>query len=330
MRRFGISGLGIVGALSLLLGPQAAFAQGGSRTPLIGLLHAGDESPSAITSGFRQGLKDLGYSEGNNVHIEPRWARGRLDRLDDLAADLVRLKVDVLVAAVTQPSLAAKAATRTIPVVMIGVADPVGVGLITSLARPEGNITGTSTQQANMVAKQVELLKEADPGIVRLGVLWNPTNTAFQKLQLDEAQAAARASGIALTLFEASTPDDFEPVFASMREGSARALLILADPFFALRRGHLAQLAARDRLLTACGSRDFSEAGCLISYGPSYFEAGRRAASYVHKILRGARPSDLPVEQPTTFHLIINANTAKALGISIPPTLLARADEVIE
>jgi len=330
MRRFGRSGLAIVGAVTLLLGPQMAFAQGGSKTPLIGLLHAGDESPSAITSGFRQGLKDLGYAEGNNVHIESRWARGRLDRLDDLAAELVRLKVDVIVAAVTQPSLAAKAATRTTPVVMIGVADPVGVGLIPSLARPEGNVTGTSTQQANMVAKQVELLKEADPTLVRLGVLWNPTNTAFQKLQLDEAQAAARASGIALTLFAASTPDDFEPVFASMREGSTRALLILADPFFALRRGDLAGLAVRDRLLTACGSRDFSEAGCLISYGPSYFEAGRRAASYVHKILRGANPSDLPVEQPTTFHLIINANTAKALGLSITPTLLARADEVIE
>ena len=159
MRRFGISGLAITGAVTLLLGPQMAFAQGGSKTPLIGLLHAGDESPSAITSGFRQGLKDLGYSEGENVHIEPRWARGRLDRLDDLAAELVRLNVDVIVAAVTQPSLAAKSATQTIPIVMVGVADPVGVGLIGSLARPDGNITGTSTQQANMVSKQVELLK---------------------------------------------------------------------------------------------------------------------------------------------------------------------------
>jgi putative tryptophan/tyrosine transport system substrate-binding protein len=330
MRHFGISGLAVVGAVTLLLWPQTAFAQGGSKTPRVGLLHAGDETPSATTSGFRQGLKDLGYSEGDNVDIEPRWAHGRLDRLNDLAAELVRLKVDVIVAVVTQPSLAAKAATRTIPVVMIGVADPVGVGLITSLARPAGNVTGTSTQQANMVAKQVELLKEVDPRMVRLGVLWNPTNTAFQKLQLAEAQSAARASGIELTLFEASTPDDFEPVFASIREGSTRALLILADPFFLLRRDHLARLAARDRLLTACGSRDFSEAGCLISYGPSYFEASRRAASYVHKILRGARPSDLPVEQPTTFHLIINAKTAKAVGLTIPPTLLARADEVIE
>jgi ABC-type uncharacterized transport system substrate-binding protein len=163
------------------------------------------------------------------------------------------------------------------------------------------------------------VLKELDPSIVRLSVLWNPMNAAFQNLQLAEAQSAARASGIELTLLEASMPDDLERVFASMREGGTRALLILADPFFALRRDRLGQLAAQDRLLTACGSRDFSEAGCLISYGPSYFEASRRAASYVHKILRGARPSDLPVEQPTTFHLIINANTAKALGYRSRP-----------
>jgi putative ABC transport system substrate-binding protein len=329
MRRTGIGVLALAISGALLGLPQAALAQT-SRTPRIGLLHAGDETPSAIISGFRQGLKELGYSDGQNIHIEHRWAQGRLDLLNDLASELVRLNVDVVVAAVTQPSLAAKAATHTIPVVMIGVADPVGVGLITSLARPDANITGTSTQQANMVAKQVELLKEVDPTITRLAVLWNPTNTAFQRLQLAEAQSAARASAIELTLFEVSTPDQLEPIFSAIRREGTRALLILADPFFALRRDQLASLAIRERLLTVCGSRDFSEGGCLLSYGPSYFEASRRAASYVHKILRGARPSDLPVEQPTSFHLIINARTAKALNFTIPPTLLARADEVIE
>jgi putative tryptophan/tyrosine transport system substrate-binding protein len=330
MRRLGHRFLPIASGFALLAFlPQPTLAQRQSKIPTIGLLHAGNETPSAITSGFRQGLKELGYSEGENVHIELRWAHGRLDRLDDLAAELVRLKVDVIVAAVTQPSLAAKSATQTIPIVMVGVADPVGVGLIGSLARPDGNITGTSTQQANMVSKQVELLKELDPSIVRLGVLWNPTNTAFQKLQLAEARSAARASGIELALFEASTPNQLEAMFSSIRREGTRALLILADPFFALRRDQLADLAIREQLLTVCGSRDFSEGGCLLSYGPSYFEASRRAASYVHKILRGARPSDLPVEQPTSFHLIINARTAKALNLSIPP-LLARADEVIE
>jgi putative ABC transport system substrate-binding protein len=181
-----------------------------------------------------------------------------------------------------------------------------------------------------MVAKQVELLKELDPTIARLAVLWNPTNTAFQGLQLAEAQAAAGASGIELALFDVSTPDQVEPTFSSIHREGTRALLVLADPFFALRRDQLGNLAIRERLMTICGSRDFSEGGCLLSYGPSYFEASRRAASYVHKILRGARPSDLPVEQPTSFHLIINAKTAKALGLTIPLSLLIRADEVIE
>ena len=218
MRRLGHRFLTLASGFALLAFlPQPTLAQGQSKIPTIGLLHAGNDTPSAITSGFRQGLKELGYSEGENVHIELRWAHGRLDRLNDLAAELVRLNVDVIVAAVTQPSLAAKSATQTIPIVMVGVADPVGVGLIRSLARPDGNITGTSTQQANMVSKQVELLKELDPSIVRLGVLWNPTNTAFQKLQLAEAQSAARASGIELALFEASTPDHLEAIFSSIR-----------------------------------------------------------------------------------------------------------------
>jgi len=330
MRRAGDRVLALAISVALLSFTQATFAQVSRTTPWIGVLHAGDEKPNAIISGFRHGLKELGYSDGQNIHIEHRWAQGRLDRLNDLALELVGLNVDVLVAAVTQPSLAAKAATHTIPIVMIGVADPVGVGLITSLARPDGNVTGTSTQQANMVAKQVELLKEVAPTIARLAVLWNPTNTAFQRLQLAEARAAAGASGIELALFEVSTPDQLEPTFSSIGREGTRALLVLADPFFALRRDQLGNLAIRERLTTICGSRDFTDGGCLLSYGPSYFEASRRAASYVHKILQGARPSDLPVEQPTSFHLIINAGTAKALNLTMPPTLLARADEVIE
>ena len=300
------------------------------RIPRVGFLSPAQSPGSMLVDGFRDGLRELGYTEGQNIHVEYRSAQGQFDRLPGLAAELLRLNVDVIVAVVTQASLAARAATAKIPIVMIGVADPVEVGLVASLAHPGGNVTGTSTLAADVVGKQVELLKEMDPTTSRVGVLWNPANAAFQRLQLRQAEAAGHTSRTELQLFEASAPADFERAFAAMRQSGTRALLILGDPLFTQHRHALAQFVAHDRLAAVSGNREFVEAGGLIAYGPSYFHASKRAAAYVDKILKGAKPADLPVEQPSQFELIVNLKTAKALGIDLPPPLLARADDVIE
>lgn len=307
----------------------SAHAQQAGKVPRIGYLGVTSASDRpALLDAFRQGLRELGWIEGQNIVIDYRFAEGRLDRLPDLAAELVRLKVDVVVSLGTQGVTAAKNATRTIPIVMIGV--PVGIGLIASLARPGGNITGVSGSAGlEIVTKQLELLKETVPNIRRVAILSNPAN-AYHQLALKELSMAAQLSGVQLQLLEARGPNEFDGAFAAMAKEREEALLVLSDVIFNDHRARIVDLAAMNRLPAAYGIRESVEAGGLMSYGPSFLDFYRRSTAYVDKILKGAKPADLPVEQPTKFELVINLRTARTLGIEIPPTLISRADEVIE
>src|SRR6266571_8642500 len=318
--------------LSLLAAPLAADAQQAGKVPRIGFL--GVTSPSARPShldAFRQRLRELGWVEGQHIVIDYRCAESRVDRLPDLAAELVRLKVDLIVASAgTQAATAAKNATETIPIVMIYVRDPVGTGLIASLARPGGNVTGVSGSAGlELFAKQLELLKETVPKIRRVAILSNPDN-AYHQLAIREVNVAARSLGVQLQLLEARGPNEFDGAFAAMAPERVGALLVLSDAIFGSHRTRLADLAARSRLPAAFGVRDDVEAGGLMSYGPSILDSYRQAATYVDKILRGAKPADLPVEQPMKFELVLNLKTARTLGIEIPQSVLLRADHVIE
>ena len=316
----------------LLAAPLAAEAQQVGKVPRIGFLSA--TSPSdrpALVDAFRQRLRELGWVEGQNIVIDYRYAEGRVDRLPDLAAELVRLKVDLIVASAgTQAATAAKNATETIPIVMIYVRDPVGTGLIASLARPGGNVTGVSGYAGlEIVARQLELLKETVPKIRRVAILSNPTN-AYHQLAIKEANVAARSLGVQLQLLEARGPNEFDGAFAAMAKERVGALLVLSDAMLNSHRTRLADLAARSRLPAAYGVRESVEAGGLMSYGPSFLDLYRRSAAYVDKILKGAKPADLPVEQPTNLELVINLKAAKAIGLTIPQSVLLRADQVIE
>jgi putative ABC transport system substrate-binding protein len=319
-------------AAVLLAAPLVAEAQPAGRVPRIGflgLLPLSDPSPRI--DAFRQGLRELGWVEGQNIVIDYRFAEGRLDRLPDLAAELVRLKVDIIVAVATQGVAAAKNATETIPIVMIsGGADPVGLGFVASLARPGGNVTGLSFSVGpEIIGKGLELIKETVPKVRRVAVLSNPASPV-QSLFIREANVAARSLGVQLQLLEARGPNEFDGAFAAMAKERVEALLVPADSVFVLHRTRLADLAARSRLPAAYGIRENVEAGGLMSYGPSTLDLFRRSATFVDKILKGAKPGDLPVERPTKFELVINLKAAKALGLTIPPSLLARADQVIE
>jgi putative ABC transport system substrate-binding protein len=305
-----------------------AHAQQSKKVPRIGFL--GPTSDDSRAQAFRERLHELGYVEGKNISIESRWADGKFERLPDLAMELVRLNVDVIVAVVTQASLAAKKATATIPIVMIGVSDPVGSGLVSSLARPGANITGNSSMTAEVVGKQLELLKEIFHKISQVAALWNPANPVFQAIQLKETQDAARALGMRLQLMEARVPDEIDRAFTAMAKERMKALLVLNDPVFTGHRKRIADLSAKHRLAAVSGTLEYPEAGGLMAYGPSFPDMYRRAAVYVDKILKGAKPADLPVEQPTKFELVINLKTAKQIGLTIPPNVLARADRVIK
>jgi putative tryptophan/tyrosine transport system substrate-binding protein len=321
-------------ALALLAGTAAfvvlstnSAAQRSEKIVRIGFLspvpHAEREAA------FRQELGKLGLVEGRNFVIEYRSADGRFERLPELAADLVRVKVDIIVAVVTQAAVAAKSATATIPIVMVAVADPVDAKLVASLARPGGNVTGNSSATADLLGKQLELLREVLPGVSRVAALWNPTNEVFQTLQLKEAKAAAAKLGIALQVVEVRRPEALEGAFQTMG-ARPEALLVMGDPMFTAHAGSIARLALERRLPSVSGVGTLSEAGLLLTYGTNFEELHRRAAVYVDRILKGAKPSDLPVERPTRFELIVNARTAKALGITIPPALAARADRVVD
>lgn len=320
-------------ALALLAGTAASVAlstnsaaQRPERIARIGFLapvaHAEREAA------FRQEMARLGYVEGRNLVIEYRTADGRFERLSELAADLVRTKPDVIVAVVTQATVAAKGATSTIPIVMVAVGDPVDAKLVASLARPGGNVTGNSSATADLLGKQLELLREVLPGVSRVAALWNPTNTVFQTLQLREAKAAAAKLGITLQVVEVRRPEALEGAFQTMASARAEALLVMGDPMFTAQAGRIARFALERRLPTASGF--YSDAGILLTYGSNFEELYRRAAVYVDRILKGAKPADLPVERPTRFELVVNVRTAKALGVTIPAALIARADRVVQ
>jgi len=297
--------------------------------PAIGWLGSGSPGPSApAVTVFRQGLAEAGYVEGRNVAIEYRWAEGQYHRLPALAAELVRRRVTVIVATPIPAALAAKAATATIPIVF-SAADPVNLGLVGSLARPGGNATGVNFFQAELSAKQLGLLRELRPNAARVGVLVNPANANFEGLTKDMTAAAA-ALGVEIEIVHARDSREIEEAFATLVHNKAGALLVGADSFFFNRRVQAATLAARHAIPAVFFSREFAEAGGLMSYGSSQSEMNRQLGIYTGRILKGAKPEELPVVQSTKFELDINLPTAKALGLEIPPTLLARADEVIE
>ena len=318
----------------LLAAPLAAEAQQAAKVPRIGYL--GNYPPGAFPQNheaFLQGLRDLGYVEGRNVVIEYRDAEGKVERLPILAAELVALKVDVIVTGGGTPTaLAAKQATKTIPIVFAAAIDPVADGLVTSLAQPGGNVTGLSGLIPDLVGKRLEQLKQAVPGVSRVAVLWLPgaLGERTDKDMLTGADVAARALGIQLQFVEARGPADFDRAFSEMTRARADALTVLPSSMFSIERRRLVDLAAKNRLPAVYERREFVDAGGLMSYGPDFADLFRRAATYVDKILKGAKPGDLPIEQPTKFELVINLKTAKALGLTIPQSLLQRADQVIE
>jgi putative ABC transport system substrate-binding protein len=320
---------GLAIAITALAAPRAADAQPAGSVKRIGYLTSGSRT-AGFHEQFLQGLRDLGWIDGKNVIIEYRFADGRYERLPELAADLVRLNVDVIVAQPTASAVAAREATRTIPIVMINVGDPVGLGLVESLGRPAGNVTGTAfTVGSETHGKGLELLKEAVPRIRRVAVLSNPTNPA-QALALKDLTSTAQPLGLRLVSLDARGPDDFDRVFADVVKQHADALLVVAESMFVLHRTRLAELALKHRVPTIYGLRENVEAGGLMSFGPTLSSASRRSATFVDKILKGTKPADLPVEQPTKFELVINLKTAKALGLAIAPSVLLRADRIIE
>jgi putative ABC transport system substrate-binding protein len=313
------------GSLALLVAPRAVDAQPPAKVPRIGILRSGS-APDPFVEAFRQGLRELGYTEGRNIHIEYGWAEGLDERLPGLAADLVRLGVDVIVAGGTQ-ALTVKHHTTTIPIVMAVAVDPIGAGLITSIARPGGNVTGLAYLSEELPGKWMELLKETLPRISRVAVLWHP---ATERGQVRVSETAAESLGLRVHALKVQRSADLVAAFAEAQR-HADGLIVLASPFFFAHRARLVELAARHRLPTMYHQQEYVVgSGGLMSYGPNLRDLFRRAAVFVDKILKGAKPADLPVEQPTKFELVINLRTAKALGLTIPPAVLARADEVIE
>ena len=308
--------------------PIATHAQQ-SASRVIGILSP--EGPkTGNVDGLVRGLRELGYVEGRNIRFEYRWAEGKFDRLPELAADLVRLQVDVIVAFVTQATEAAKKQTNTIPIVMVGVSDPVGAGLAASLAHPGGNVTGTSSLAAAVVGKQLELLKLAAPSSTDVATMFNPANVTFQAQQVNAAKAASEALGLKLRFLEVRAPSEFEGAFLTVVQEQKGALLILIDPLFIGNSKTLAELSVKSHLITMTGYRTFAEAGALMSYGPNYFESYKAAAPYVDKILKGDSPADLPIDQSSRFEFVVNMKTAKMLGLEIPASVLGFASEVIE
>jgi putative ABC transport system substrate-binding protein len=307
-----------------------ADAQQPGKVPRVGFLSS--RSPDAERTrlvAFQQGLQELGYLEGKNVLIEQRYAAGKFDRLPELAADLVRLKVDILVVTGTPAAHAAKSATRVIPIVIGNAGDPVGTGLVASLARPGGNITGLSSITADLGGKRLELLQEVVPRLSRVAVILNPANPVNPP-QLKQIQAETPASGVTLLSFEVRGPDDIDRAFTTIRKERAGALMVFGDPMLSTHRTRITELAVKTRLPAVYADRDYVDAGGLMSYGTNFDDLYRRAATYVDKILKGAKPADLPVEQPRKFELIINLKAAKQIGLTIPPNVLARADKVIK
>jgi len=324
-RRFLLTSLAGVLAAPL----AAAWSQ---TVPKVGYLSPGAPSDPARLrrfEAFRQGLRGRGYVEGQNIVVESRWAEGNYDRYPALAADLVRSKVNVIVAVGGAATQAVQRSTKTIPIVMSVVLDPVGSQLVTSLSRPEGNITGLSLMAPDIVGKQLQVLREAAPSVSRVAVLWNPANPGSAP-QLREAEAMGRTLKVQLQVLEARGPKEIDSAFNAMTRERAGAVLILADAIFTNQRKQIAELSLKRRLPSVYGVSEYAKAGGLLEYSVDHLYLEERAAIYVDKILKGAKPGELPVEQPTKFDLVINLKTAKALGLTLPPSLLARADQVIE
>jgi ABC-type uncharacterized transport system substrate-binding protein len=313
--------------------PLSARAQRPAKVPRIGYL---GYSPPALerhlVAALQQGLRDFGYVDSQNIAIEYRSAEGKLERLPELAAELVRLNVDIIVTLATPGALAAKQATNTIPIIVAAMADPARDGLVASLARPGGNVTGTTFLGPELIPKRLGLLKEAVPGVSRVAVLWHPGVYSERTMadMLKETEAAARMLGVHLQLLGAAGPNDFDEAFSAMSREHADALLVFPSPMLYLEYKRIVDLATKNRLPAVYPWREAVDAGGLVAYGASIPDTLRHAAVLVDKILKGAKPADLPIEQPTKFELVLNLKAAKALGIEIPPTLLVRADEVIE
>jgi putative ABC transport system substrate-binding protein len=318
----------------LLAAPLAAEAQDAGKVYRVGYI--GPRSVATIISdpvqpfnSFRREMRQRGYVEGQNLVLELRTVEGRLERVSEVVGELVRLNADVIVAVSGPVIQAAQQVTRTIPIVMLGVGDPVATGLVASLARPGGNVTGLSQLSPELSGKRLDLLKAVVPGVSRVAILWNPTNPTNAP-QLTETKVAAQALGVQLQLMEVRSPQDFESKFQAATRERAGALITLDDLLIFTHRIQIVALAAKSRLPAIYGWSAFAEAGGLMSYGPDFQDMYRQAAVFVDKILKGAKPGALPIERPTKFELIINLKTAKALGLTIPPSLLQRADQVIE
>ena len=317
-------------AAGALATPFAGEAQQAMKVARVGLLiPVSSVDARANVDAFRQGLRELGYIESQNVAIEPRYSDGRDERLPDLAADLINLKVAVIVTWGTPAARAARGATKTIPIVTAAVNDPLGTGLIVSLARPGGNLTGVTTGGAALSGKTLELLRELAPGVKRVAVLWNPANP-IQPVQFRETQVAAETMRIQVQSVGVSDPNELDAAFATITGERVEAMVVLQDPMLHANRKRIVDSAASLRLLAVYERKAWVDVGGLMSYGVNFPNNFRRAATYVDKILKGAKPGDLPVEQPTKFELVINLRTAKALGLTIPPSLLLRADQLIQ
>ena len=316
--------IGLVGGAAAW--PLTASAQQQGKIVTIGLL-AIEPWPPIDT--FRRALHDLGYIEGKNVRFEYRYAKGDNERLPELANDLVGLNVDVILTWGTDAVLAAKQATTTIPIVMGAVGDPLGIGIVTNLAHPGANVTGFSSRAAELEAKRLQLLKEVVPGLSRVAILFNPTNH-YMPLALQSAQKGAQTLDVTLAIYQVHDTASLDAAFVTLMRDRPDAFMVPADTFLVSQRSRITQFAIENKLPSVYTFREYIEVGGLIAYTPDYHDLFRRAASYVDKILKGAKPGELPIEQPTKFHLLINLKTARTLGVTLPPWLLVRADEVIE
>jgi putative tryptophan/tyrosine transport system substrate-binding protein len=330
MRRRDFIALLCGAAAASTLRPLAADAQQTVRVPRVGFMGNSTAALEANLVGpFREGLRELGYEQGRNIVIEYRWAEGKYERFPALIAELLAANVDVIVTAGTPASLAVKKATSSVPLVMIAVGEPVATGLVASLARPGGNITGVTSISPEIEGKRLELLREVVPGLSHIAVLWN-AGSPVQVIQERETRVAAQALGMKMLSLGVRTLEEIEGAFATMLRQRPEALFVLADRLFLHHRKRIMDFAVQHRLSGVHAYRELVEVGGLMSYGPSYADMHRRAATYVVRILKGERPADLPVERPVKFELVLNLKAAKALGLEVPPTLLARADEVIE
>lgn len=324
------AGLKVLLALALLAAPLVAEAQPAKKVPRVGWLGLPRQAANAdIIGAFREGLRQLGYTEGKDIAIEYRFADGRAERLSSLAVELVNLDVDAIVAVGSQVATAAKQATTTIPIVMVSVGDPVGTGLVTSLAKPGGNVTGLSAGHGDISAKWLELLGEVVPHASRFGYLGDP-NSPMSPIFLRQILGAARTLGVSVQVFPVTKPDEVEPQLTAMTRAGVQGIVVDGNPVPRIRQKEIVAFAARNRLPAMYGGRDYVDAGGLMSYNPDRRDMARQGALYVDKILRGAKPADLPVMEPTKIELVINMKAAKALGLTIPQSLLLRADEVIE